>query len=63
MLAVYGGLAKAFVCVVKPVSAAKGYVSPRSDSWHQRLKCTPLRMAVSRHGVDSVGEKQRMQQV
>lgn len=63
VLAVYGSLAKAFVCVVKPTSAAKEYESDPATSRQERLKCTALRMAVSGRGVDSVGGKQPMQQV
>lgn len=64
VLAFYGSLAKAFVCVVKPMSAAKEYDShPAATCRQERLKCTPLRMALSGRGVDSVGGKQPLQKV
>ena len=61
VLALYGSLAKAFVRVVKPMSAGKVYESRTARP--ETLKCTPLRMALSGRGVDSVGGKQPIQQV
>lgn len=61
VLAAYGSLAKAFLCVVDPISAVNEYGSHRALR-QQRLKCPALRMALGR-GVKPKEEKQPLQQV
>ncbi|CAM9455809.1 unnamed protein product [Pylaiella littoralis] len=60
ILAAYGSLAEAFMCVVDPISAVNEYSSHRTQR-HQRLKCPSLRMALGR-SVDPRGERQSLQQ-
>lgn len=56
VLAAYGSLAKAFVCVVDPISAVNEYGSSHRVLRQQRLKCPALRMALGR-GVEPKEEK------